>query len=173
MIITMFCFQGTVLLDLECFDLGSIFESVVENMIITDQLARGNKEKVIDILMSKHRHQHQQSRLKRNFSFSSLSSFTMDAPIATRDKDSGVESALEMEVKKGSVTETDIIVAHKDTKVEDEEMEKNNRAVENSVVFEIGDVDLDEEDKAMEPFIKESHFSDSSDDERVRQRLYS
>lgn len=173
MICTIFYFLGTVLLDLECFDLGSIFESVVENMVITDQLTRGNKEKVIDILMSKHRHQHQQSRLKRNFSFSSLSSFTMDTPAATRDKDSGVESALEMEIKKGDVIGTDTTVAVKDATTGDEDMEKNYTAVKNSVVFEIGDIDLDEEDKAIEPFMKESRFSDSSDDEKVRQSIFS
>ena len=156
---------------MECFDLTSIFESVVENMIITDQLSRANKEKVVDILMSKHRHQHQQSRLKRNFSFSSLSSFSMDAQAAVRDKDSGVESAVDVEIKKENAIEMETLVTHSnttnDTTVSDKDAKKNVEDL-NSVVFEIGDIDVDEEDKSLEPFMKESRFSDSSDDEKVR-----
>jgi len=159
--------SGTVLLDLECFDLSSIFESVVENMVITDQISRANKENVIDILMSKHRHQHQQSKLKRNFSFSSLSSFTFDAPTPTREKDSGHESGLEMEARNDVNVEKETVVMLTNVPEDDDDQTKeNNKESKNSVVFELGDIDIDEEDKAHEPLTKESFNMDSSDDEK-------
>ena len=165
-------FIGTVLLDLECFDLSSIFESVVENMVITDQISRANKENVIDILMSKHRHQHQQSKLKRNFSFSSLSSFTFDAPTPTREKDSGHESGLEMEARNDVNVEKETVVMLTNVpEGDDDQTKENNKESKNSVVFELGDIDIDEEDKAHEPLTKESFNMDSSDDEKVGQFL--
>lgn len=53
--------KGTVLLDLEKFDLPSIAEAVVENMVITDQLKQQDSNKVLAALLLRHRHQHQQS----------------------------------------------------------------------------------------------------------------
>ena len=180
-----FPLPGTVLLDLESFDLNSIFDAVVENMVITDQLSRAHKEKVVEVLLSKHRHQHQQNKLKRSFSFSSLSSFTFDTPSTPRDKDSGVESAIEMELKKEADTGKENIVTINDTAVDDEKVGETvvetvvetavetavetNKTAENSVVFEIGDIDIDEEDLSSDHFLKESRFTDSSDDEKVRQ----
>ncbi|XP_065051881.1 band 3 anion transport protein-like isoform X2 [Rhopilema esculentum] len=150
--------SGTVLLDLESFDLNSIYESVAENMVITDQLSRANKEKVIDVLLSKHRHQHQQSRLKRNFSFSSLSSFTMDnSSTSGREKDSGIDSNVDVDIK------------HEEEPQKDQTQVDNNVvANKDSVVFELGDIEMDsdEVDHHKEPFMKESYFIDSDDDEK-------
>ena len=142
-------------------------------MVITDQISRANKETVIEILMSKHRHQHQQSKLKRNFSFSSLSSFTFDAPTPTREKDSGHESGLEMEARNDVNLEKETVVMLKNVPEDDDDdkTKENNKESKNSVVFEIGDIDLDEEDKAHEPLRKESFNMDSSDDEKVGQFL--
>lgn len=50
-----------MLLDLEKFDLPSIAEAVVENMVITDQLKQQDSNKVLAALLLRHRHQHQQS----------------------------------------------------------------------------------------------------------------
>ena len=177
-----FYFIGTVLLDLESYDLPSIYESVVENMVITDQLSRANKGKVVEVLLSKHRHQHQQSRLKRNFSFSSLSSFTMDHANTPRDKDSGIHSNVDMEIRQEG--ETDKVIGSNDIVLNDlpsydvavasltdgAVKEHDVTTKGDSVVFEIGDVDIDEEDNvggAEASFLKESYFGDSSDDERV------
>ena len=55
-----FILLGTVLLDLEKFDLPSIAEAVVENMVITDQLKQKDSNKVLAALLLRHRHQHQQ-----------------------------------------------------------------------------------------------------------------
>ena len=52
-------FAGTVLLDLEKFDLPSIAEAVVENMVITDQLSQTDSNKVLAALLLRHRHQHE------------------------------------------------------------------------------------------------------------------
>lgn len=52
-------FLGTVLLDLEKFDLPSIAEAVVENMVISDQLSQTESNKVLAALLLRHRHQHQ------------------------------------------------------------------------------------------------------------------
>lgn len=51
--------KGTVLLDLEKFDLPSIAEAVVENMVISDQLSQTESNKVLAALLLRHRHQHQ------------------------------------------------------------------------------------------------------------------
>ena len=58
-----------MLLDLEKFDLPSIAEAVVENMVITDQLKQKDSTKVLAALLLRHRHQHQQnSKLNRRAS---------------------------------------------------------------------------------------------------------
>lgn len=58
-----------MLLDLEKFDLPSIAEAVVENMVISDQLEQENSNKVLAALLLRHRHQHQQvSKLNRHAS---------------------------------------------------------------------------------------------------------
>ncbi|XP_065656522.1 band 3 anion transport protein isoform X3 [Hydra vulgaris] len=67
--------RGTVLLNLESYDLPSIFESVVDNMIITDQVHHSMRDKLISILLSKHCHQHQRTaglRPKNSASTSSM-----------------------------------------------------------------------------------------------------
>lgn len=53
------------MLDLEKFDLPSIAEAVVENMVITDQLSQTNSNKVLAALLLRHRHQHQMSPIAR------------------------------------------------------------------------------------------------------------
>ena len=58
-------FIGTVLLDLEKFDLPSIAESVVENLVISDQLSQTDSNKVLAALLLRHRHQHQMSPIAR------------------------------------------------------------------------------------------------------------
>jgi hypothetical protein len=55
-------FLGAVLLDLEQFDLSSIAEAVIDEMVITNQLPRAHSGKVLSALLSKHRHQHQMNR---------------------------------------------------------------------------------------------------------------
>ena len=63
-----------MLLGLDNSDLPTIFESVVDNLIITDQLSHNLKDRVIGILLSKHCHHHQQTRqasVRRKFSFTS------------------------------------------------------------------------------------------------------
>ena len=60
---------GTVLLDLEKFDLPSIAQAVVENMVLTDQLKEEDSAKVLTALLLQHRHQHQQpGGIKRRLS---------------------------------------------------------------------------------------------------------
>lgn len=59
---------GTVLLDLEKFDLPSIAEAVVENMVLTDQLKQKDSNKVLAALLLRHRHQHQQGPMNRRTS---------------------------------------------------------------------------------------------------------
>lgn len=54
-----------MLLDLEKFDLPSIAEAVVENMVITDQLSQTNSNKVLAALLLRHRHQHQMAPIAR------------------------------------------------------------------------------------------------------------
>lgn len=54
--------KGTVLLDLERFDLQSIAQAVVENMVLTDQLKQEDSAKVLTALLLQHRHQHQQQQ---------------------------------------------------------------------------------------------------------------
>lgn len=46
-------------MDLEKFDLPSIAEAVVENMVISDQLSQTESNKVLAALLLRHRHQHQ------------------------------------------------------------------------------------------------------------------
>ena len=62
MIFSLQCHLGTVLLDLEKFDLPSIAEAVVDNMVITDQLKQKDSNKVLAALLLRHRHQHQLQR---------------------------------------------------------------------------------------------------------------
>jgi hypothetical protein len=67
------------LLDLEQFDLKSIIEAVVENMVITDQIVRADKEMVVGALLSKHKHQYQEeTNLPRRPSFYNLMSFSQN-----------------------------------------------------------------------------------------------
>ena len=47
------------MLDLELYDLPSIAEAVVQNMVITDQLSLTHYTKVIAALLLKHKHQYQ------------------------------------------------------------------------------------------------------------------
>ena len=49
------------MLDLEKFDLPSIAEAVVENMVITDQISQTDSNKVLAALLLRHRHQYQMS----------------------------------------------------------------------------------------------------------------
>lgn len=72
-------FSGTVLLDLEQFDIHSIVETIVENMVITDQLPRSEKDTVVDALLLKHRHQYQEeASIPRRPSFYNLKSFSQN-----------------------------------------------------------------------------------------------
>ena len=54
-----FVLSGTVLLDLEKFDLPNIAKAVVENMVLSDQLKQKDSNKVLTALLLRHRHQHQ------------------------------------------------------------------------------------------------------------------
>lgn len=54
-----FIYSGTVLLDLEKFDLPNIAKAVVENMVMSDQLKQEDSNKVLTALLLRHRHQHQ------------------------------------------------------------------------------------------------------------------
>jgi len=87
---------GSVLLSLDNHDLPTIFESVVDNMISTDQITTSVKDQIIAILLSKHCHHHQNkttgSFRQRAFSISSQNSFIkMEA-----DKTEGALEQLEM-----------------------------------------------------------------------------
>ena len=75
-----------MLLNLDNYDLPTIFESIVENLIITDQIQSSMREKVKGILLSKHCHHHQSKPglLKRKPSTASL--------VSQSTKDSGFES---------------------------------------------------------------------------------
>ena len=75
-----------------------------------------------------------------------------------REKDSGNDSNVEVEVKDEEEPQKD------ETQVDNNVVESKD-----SVVFELGDidVDLDEVDHHKEPFMKESYFIDSDDDEKV------
>ena len=53
------------MLDLEKFDLPSIAEAVVENMVLTEQLKQKDSNKVLTALLLRHRHQHQQEPWNR------------------------------------------------------------------------------------------------------------
>ena len=69
-----------MLLDLEKFDLPSIAEAVVENMVITDQLKQKDSNKVLAALLLRHRHQHQQvSKLNRRASSKKSKKFGVHA----------------------------------------------------------------------------------------------
>ena len=57
---------GTVLLDLQRFDLQSIAQAVVENMVMTDQLKQEDSSKVLTALLLQHRHQHQQQQQQQS-----------------------------------------------------------------------------------------------------------
>ena len=152
-------------MDLEIYDLPSIFEAIVENMIITDQLSRANKEKVVDILMAKHRHQHQQTRLKRTFSFSSLSSFSLELG-RLGDKDSGVETGSGSDGAKVPEQNIDVI-PEKDISSNhapnggnhDISQTGTTPGTSKSVMFQIGEPEVlgDDEDDHVEgkPFFKE------------------
>ncbi|KAK3731503.1 hypothetical protein QZH41_008530, partial [Actinostola sp. cb2023] len=72
--------KGTVLLDLEQFDIHSIVETIAENMVITDQLARSDKGVIIDALLLKHRHQYQEEAIPRRQSFYNLMSMSQNVP---------------------------------------------------------------------------------------------
>lgn len=57
-----------MLLDLEKFDLPSIAQAVVENMVLTDQLKQEDSNKVLTALLLQHRHQHQKPGMSRRVS---------------------------------------------------------------------------------------------------------
>lgn len=72
------------------YDLPTIFESVVDNMIITDQISKTSRDRIIGVLLSKHCHHHQNKvagGLKRRNSIIELS---RESSIS--EKDSGLES---------------------------------------------------------------------------------
>ena len=106
----------------------------------------------------------------------------MDHVSTPRDKDSGIDSNVDMEIRQEG--ETGKVVGANDIVLNDLPSYdvaiaslKDGAAKEHdvttkgdSVVFEIGDVDIDEEDDgggAKESFLKESYFGDSSDDDKV------
>ena len=84
MSLNVFLVLGAVLLDLEKFDLPSIAEAVIDEMVITDQLDRSQSAKVLSALLSKHRHQHQMTRgLPRRSSSTNLASLFGVEPKST------------------------------------------------------------------------------------------
>ena len=79
-------FIGTVLLDLEKFDLPSIAEAVVENLVISDQLSQTDSNKVLAALLLRHRHQHQMAPIaRRPSSYNLLAMARKDSKTATAD----------------------------------------------------------------------------------------
>jgi len=56
--------SGTVLLDVDASDVVQITDILVERMASTGQLDFHNKEKLAEVLLTKHRHQHQQNEGK-------------------------------------------------------------------------------------------------------------
>ena len=59
--------NGTVMLDMEAVSLEQIAELVCDNMISAGTLPADSRDKVIEALMKKHKHQHEFSN-KRNMS---------------------------------------------------------------------------------------------------------
>ena len=81
-----FFLTGTVLLDLEKFDLPSIAEAVVENLVISDQLSQTDSNKVLAALLLRHRHQHQMAPIaRRPSSYNLLALARKDSKPATAD----------------------------------------------------------------------------------------
>ena len=79
-------FTGTVLLDLEKFDLPSIAEAVVENLVISDQLSQTESNKVLAALLLRHRHQHQMTPIaRRPSSYNLLALARKDSKTSTAD----------------------------------------------------------------------------------------
>ena len=79
-------FTGTVLLDLEKFDLPSIAEAVVENLMISDQLSQTDSNKVLAALLLRHRHQHQMAPIaRRPSSYNLLAMARKDSKTLTAD----------------------------------------------------------------------------------------
>ena len=90
-----------MLLGLDNFDLPTIFESVVDNLIITDQLSSNLKDRVIGVLLSKHCHHHQQARqgsVRRKFSFTSSPSLNKVEMNGTVVKDKETKETKETNV---------------------------------------------------------------------------
>ena len=84
-------------MDLELYDLPSIAEAVVENMVITDQLSLAHYAKVIAALLLKHKHQYQtrQPVLRR---LSSVHDFQkMQEQTSTASLDQIVNSVIEQQ----------------------------------------------------------------------------
>jgi len=75
-----------VLLDLEKFDLPSIAEAVVENLMISDQLSQTDSNKVLAALLLRHRHQHQMAPIaRRPSSYNLLAMARKDSKTPTAD----------------------------------------------------------------------------------------
>ena len=74
-----------MLLDLEKFDLPSIAEAVVENMVISDQLSQTDSNKVLAALLLRHRHQHQLSpsmpRRPSSYNLMAMARKSSEAPL--------------------------------------------------------------------------------------------
>ncbi|XP_048578952.1 band 3 anion transport protein isoform X2 [Nematostella vectensis] len=80
--------RGTVLLDLEQFDLQSIAEAIVDNMVITDQLCKEDSDRVLSALLVKHKHQYQEAgNLPRRPSFYNLKTFTPNLSRRNNEED--------------------------------------------------------------------------------------
>lgn len=60
--------SGTVMLDMEASDLWTIVDLVLDQMISTDQMNFQYKDQTFDVLMAKHRHQHQKKEGKGGLS---------------------------------------------------------------------------------------------------------
>lgn len=75
-----------MLLDLEKFDLPSIAEAVVENLMISDQLSQTDSNKVLAALLLRHRHQHQMAPIaRRPSSYNLLAMARKDSKTSTAD----------------------------------------------------------------------------------------
>ncbi|XP_057305088.1 anion exchange protein 2-like isoform X2 [Hydractinia symbiolongicarpus] len=81
---------GTVLLGLSNYDLPTIFESVVDNMIITDQISKTSRDRIIGVLLSKHCHHHQNKLAGGPKRRNSIIELSRESSIS--EKDSGLES---------------------------------------------------------------------------------
>lgn len=74
MVINELCLVGSVLLDIEDVELHKIAETIADNMAISDQITAEERDRIVNIVMLRHRHLNdKKGGLKRQKTFMSLS----------------------------------------------------------------------------------------------------